>query len=180
MYHKKRVSTLNGGNRSAPTLFIEIFIYYETNILRNKCVSKQNCCEIEYKIVTIFIEKNLSRRVKMVEWMYDREIETDTIEKLLNEGRHIQVCGPRKVGKTTILNNLNDRLETQCYYLNCETAVANSPDSIANSMRRLFHTNTPREAPGDPWKEVMYEVFEHLKGKNNDHSYSARFHRNAH
>lgn len=100
--------------------------------------------------------------------MYDREEEINTIEKLLCEGRHIQVCGPRKVGKTVILDNLNNRIENPCYYLNCETSVANSPDSIANNMKRLFHTNTPREAPGDPWKEVMYEVFEHLKGRNDD------------
>ncbi len=104
----------------------------------------------------------------MVSWMYDREDVIDAIQKLLSEGRHIQVSGPRKVGKTTILDNLNDRLENQCYYFNCETDVANSPDSIANSMKRLFHTNTPREAPVDSWKEVMYEVFEHLKRKNND------------
>jgi hypothetical protein len=104
----------------------------------------------------------------MVRWMYDREKDVNAIEKLLQEGRHIQVCGPRKVGKTTILDNLNDRLETKCYYLNCETVVANSPDIIANSMRRLFHTNTPLEAPGDSWKKVMYEVFEYLKRKNSD------------
>ncbi len=104
----------------------------------------------------------------MVSWMYDREKDIGAIEKLLSEGRHIQVCGPRKVGKTTILDNLNDRLETQCYSLNCETAVANSPDTIVNSMKRLFHTNTPREAPGDSWKKVIYEVFEYLKRKNND------------
>jgi hypothetical protein len=104
----------------------------------------------------------------MANWMYDREKEVNEIKTLLNEGRHIQVCGPRKVGKTTILDNLHDQLEIQCYSLNCETSGANSPDTIANSMKRIFHTNTPREAPGDSWKDVMYEVFEYLKRKNND------------
>ncbi|UCE37728.1 MAG: ATP-binding protein [Thermoplasmata archaeon] len=100
--------------------------------------------------------------------MYDREKDVKAIEKLLSEGRHIQVCGPRKVGKTTILENLNDRLETKFYYFNCETTGVSSPVTIANSMKRLFHVNTPREAPEDSWVEVMYEVYEFLKRKNTD------------
>ena len=104
----------------------------------------------------------------MASWMYDRENVVVDIRKLLREGRHIRVCGPRKVGKTTILENLGEELGFQFHYFNCETTGANSPESIANGMKRAFRANIPREAPGDHWMDVMHEVLEFLKIKNDN------------
>lgn len=95
-------------------------------------------------------------------WMYDREEYIQKCKDNIDEGRHFRVCGPRKVGKTTLLENLKNHTTHRVFHFNCQT-TDDSPDKLINQLAQKV--TGIREADDKNWRDVADRILDQLESE---------------
>ena len=94
------------------------------------------------------------------EKFWDREEDIKLFTELLDEGAHILMAAPRRIGKTSLMREIAERVKDKYYCLHVDLQKAESPADAITELSKATH---PHKKLWDRTREVFRNILDGVK-----------------